>query len=300
MNQTRGKTDLVDHHIFNVDGQNFGNLPPINNIIIKVDDPDDKWLEETMHLLGGWRGTLRSTYIRWALAINGLDVAADRYADNAWSSRNRFVVHSINNAGQQVEIASWDGQTASESHRKTMPMLAAFGVMDLFGALEEVIFQMYRTYLIANPSSIVREFPDLKKLRREAQEDESKRGEWDQAICQRMDEWQRKKLYSGLDKVFLAYFKQARLTPPPSAINDTPKVWSSIIGGIALLRNCLTHGAKSVPIELAEFSQESYSAAFDFKEGEPIVVRLEHLQSVQMLFEQFLNSLNMALVRRVS
>jgi hypothetical protein len=53
-------------------------------------------------------------------------------------------------------IAEWDGPKAAEAHRQTMPMLAAFGLIDLYANLEEFVFEVYKVYLGANRDQFLR------------------------------------------------------------------------------------------------------------------------------------------------
>jgi hypothetical protein len=146
---------------------------------------------------------MRSTYIRWALSINGLEVAAQKYASAAWQKdpNRRFIVTSLRNEDEPgpdgrhqvipTIIAEWDGPTAAESHLKTMPMLAAFGVIDLYGNLEDFVFDIFKVFLNAHPEHLLRgdEFRNLRRLRREAEQDESKNGAWETAWQERLEKW---------------------------------------------------------------------------------------------------------------
>ena len=94
-------------------------------------------------------------------------------------------------------IAQWNGPTASQAHLNTMPMLAAFGVIDLYAHLEEVIFALYRTYLNYHHSQLLRgdEFKNLRRLKRAADKDATQCSSWEAAWQERLNSWQRKKLY---------------------------------------------------------------------------------------------------------
>ena len=76
-------------------------------------------------------------------------------------------------------------------------MLQSFKALELQTGL--------RVYFNNYPLTICegRDFSELRKLYRNR--DADKKEEWEQEWKKRLDNWHRKKLYDGLDKVFLAY-----------------------------------------------------------------------------------------------
>jgi hypothetical protein len=219
MSQARGDIDLVGHNIIFVPDWDAEFSPPINNAIIQATKPEEKWIEDITQQIGDWRAKLRSTYIRWALAINGLEVAANKYAAPKWAAQNQFFVTSLRLSDDNVAeavIAQWDGQTAADAHLKTMPMLAAFGIIDLYANLEEVVFAMYRTYLNHHPDLLLQgdEFKELRRLKKAAATDPMQRSDWEAAWQDRLNSWQRKRLYDGLGKVFKAFCDRTGLKTP--------------------------------------------------------------------------------------
>ena len=101
MSESRGDVDLVGHTVIVLPDRNVGPLPPIDNVIVRSTKPETRWLEQATAVIGEWRARLRSTYIRWALAINGLEVAAKRYSSPDWPKSKEFVVTS--------NAAEWEG-----------------------------------------------------------------------------------------------------------------------------------------------------------------------------------------------
>jgi hypothetical protein len=256
---------------------------------------------------------MRSTYIRWAISINGLEVAAEKYASVTWQRdpNRRFFVTSLRNEDEprpdgrrQVVptiIAEWNGPTASKAHRKTMPMLAAFGVIDLYGNLEDFVFDIFKVFLNAHPEHILRgdEFRDLRRLRHEAKRDESKKEAWDKAWKERLERWQRNKLYDGLGKVFRAFCTAAGLKTPSFHKYVTIENWAETIEIIGLVRNGLTHGVTVVTAEIADACKKPHAMTFDFQEGKPLTIRLDHLQGIDYFCEQLLTALNFSLIEKV-
>lgn len=305
VSDSRGHVDLVGHNIVSIPEEHVGPLPPIDNVIIHPTRPEEKWIEDVTMQIGDWRAKLRSTYIRWALAINGLHVAAERYADPQWQRPDkRFNVTSLRSNECVIDecvIAEWDGLTASEAHRKTVPMLSAFGIIDLYANLEEVIFVLYRTYLNYHPEKILVDdkFRDLRRLRRQAETDASQRSAWETAWQERLDSWHRNKVYDGLGKVFKAFCNSAGIKAPSIYKHTTVETWAESIDIIALVRNALVHGVTTVSEELSIACTKPYSTTFDFKEEEPLVIHLRHLQGVDLFCEQLLSALNLSLMELV-
>jgi len=213
----RGQFDLVGHHLIRYEEFSPGSLAAANNVIVPPDDPTDEWARVLMHMIGEWRAVLRSAYIRWAMAINGLHVAAAKYESETLAKE--FVVTSVrvdrSGADRTEVIAKYSFQEASEAHLKVQGMLCAHGFIDLYAGLEEMVFEFYRAYLSEKPDILIRgpAFAGLRKLQRESTSSEKrKKFGPKRPLTERLDEWQRKKLYDGLDKVFLA-FCQKRGTP---------------------------------------------------------------------------------------
>jgi len=308
MSELRGGFDLVGHNIYPPDAYK---LVPINNIIINPNNPADAWIGELTRKIGPWRARMRSTYIRWALSINGLDMASMKYEDPEWRSTKTFVVTSLRNEDEpgpdgkrQVVpaiIAEWDGATAAEAHRKTMPMLAAFGVMDLYGNLEEFVFDIFKVYINAHPEHLLKgdDFKELRRLRREAEHNDTKKAEWEAAWASRLEQWQRKKLYDGLGKVFRSFCASAGIKAPSFHRNVTADDWAETIDIIGLARNNLAHGVSIVTPDLANACTKPHAMTFDFEEGKPLTVELYHVQGVEFFCEQLLTALNFSLVEKV-
>jgi hypothetical protein len=301
MSVPRGDVDFVGHNLIPATDQAVAPTVPINNIVIKAHRPEDEWKEQAMRKIGDWRAKLRSTYMRWALAINGLEVAAARYAEPAWAARHKFTVTSLRKNGEVfafVPIAEWDGPTASDAHAKTMPTMAAFGVIDLYANLEEVVFDLYRIYLNHHPEVLLRgdDFKSLRELRSEAANDAGKRQEWEAAWEDRLDKWQREKLYTRLGKVFRALCSTAGIKTPSAYKHTTTETWAESIETIALVRNALIHGATTVSAELADACARPHAMTFDFELGRPLEVKLIHLQGVDLFCEQLLDGVNWSLV----
>ncbi|MDC0715106.1 hypothetical protein POL68_42050 [Stigmatella sp. ncwal1] len=104
---------------------------------------------------------------------------------------------------------------------------------------------------------------------------------WEDAWRNRLDTWQRKRLYDGLHRVFLAFC--------------TVETWAETIEGMGLVRHLLVHGESKVTAELAAFCAKPHSMKLGFKEGEPLSMHLFHLQAFEAFTDQLLNALNISL-----
>lgn len=297
----RGQSDFVGHVRIPAEAVDYDT--PINNVIAKAKTDRGKWLEDATELIGPTRAEIRSTYIRWALAINGLHVAAERYRDEGWQGTHAgFYVTSIraNHTGQgRIErIAQWDGETAASNHLVASPMLVAYGMIDLYACLEECVFKLHRAYLNEHPDRLLQgdEFKSLRKLRNRAAACDEAKNEWQAAWQKRCDEWQRKRIYDGLHKVFLALFADTGMAKPKAYKNTSPESWAESIRLVAVLRNSLMHGATEVSAELASLTGKPYSLGFDLKEGDRLSMELIHLQSIECFLDQLLNAVNLSLV----
>lgn len=294
----RDKPDFIGHQKFSVENIHQDATPLINNFIVEPKSDEDAWIKTTTEKIGDWRAYFRSTYIRWALTLNGLHVAKDRYESKKGEDVS-FKIDSLRAKGLE-NIALWDMETTGRNHAETIPMIAAWGLLDLYSCIEEFVFEFYRIYLTEHPESIIRgpEFSDLRRLRREAPKSVEKNQQWEEALDERLNSWQRKRLYEGLSKVFLSYTSATNIKTPSIYTKSTVEIWAETIKGIGELRNCFTHGVEVVTKDLSDFSAQPNSMLFDFKEGDPLNVQLHHLQSVECFLDQLLTAINLSLIER--
>lgn len=277
----RGQFDLVGHNLIKYEEFTPGSLLNANNIIVTPDDPQNDWMRALMVMIGDWRATLRSTYIRWAMAINGLHVAAAKYREDR--TAKGFVVRSVRADGpaaaRTAVIAKYSFEEAAEAHLRVQPMLCAHGFIDMYAGLEEMVFSFYRKFLSEKPDVLLRgpEFAGLRKLYRDSSIDAASKSAWETALSERLDQWQRKKLYEGLDKVFLGFSQNTGLK-------------------VALIRNLLIHGENIVPQELADFCSKPYCLGLHFEAGKTLRLSLLELQVFEAFTDQLLTALNLSLV----
>jgi hypothetical protein len=293
----RGQFDLVGHTLIRY--EELSSVEAANNWIITSENPNDDWSSALMKQIGEWRAVLRSTYIRWAMAINGLHVAAAKYEADA--SPKKFTVNSMRtgpSGPHQQVIAEYSFKEAADNHLKIQPMLCAHGFIDMYAGLEEMIFGMYRKYLTTNPDHLLEgaSYRDLRRLKNNARNSPREKAAWEEALRQRLDKWQRKKLYGGLDKVLLAFFHNAGLKTPAGYTQSTVETWSESIAGISLIRNLLIHGESHVPQELEDFCQKPHGLGFRFKTGGLLRLSILDLQLLELFCDSLLTAFNLSLM----
>lgn len=297
----RGHIDLVGHNRFTfIEAMQAGQ--PITNITYTAKKPEETWIENCTIGIGNWRAKFRSCYIMWALAINGLHLATEKYADPDWQRTTVFTISSLRLAQGGLEpsiIAEWPGEKAAQSHSETINLLCSWALIDLYSCIEEFVFDFYRFFLDQFPETLLKgeEFRKLRQLRHQARSDPTAAKEWEAAWSERLFNWQRKRLYDGLADVFLAFLSHAGLKSS-TYYSSNGEQWAETIGGIAELRNALVHGLQTVPEKLAIFSQKPNRMTFDFVQGEEIKLKLYHIQGVECFLDQLLTTLNMALLER--
>ena len=296
----RGTTDLVGHRVIQ-SSQLDVSRDPIHNVIVAAKTEQGRWIEEATRQIGPARARFRSTYFHWAMAINGLHIAAAKYAEFEWKSTRQFTIEGArtdeSGAVRKVTLAVWPGDEAASAHLATIPKMMAWGYIELYAALEEFVFQLFRSFHDHHPEHLLRggESRDLRKLRAEAEADPAKRAAWRDAWRARLDSWQRKKLYDSLHRVFLSFCQTSGIKEPADFSKTTVATWAETIEGIALVRHLLVHGESVVPESLAAFCAKPHSLGFGFKQGQPLRLELHHLQALECFADQLLNALNRSL-----
>jgi hypothetical protein len=298
------RDNLIGHHKFIITNPFISKSMEFDNLIIEATCDQEKWIEETTRKIGEWRGIFRSAYIKWAISINGLYLAKEKYETKKDDNSFVFKIQSLrngNNGGEYATIAEWDAEKSAQVHIDTVPMICTYGFTDLYNCLEEFVFDFYRIYWKYNPDNLIKgpEFRHLRKLRKESGDSEESKLKWEEAFEARLDAWQRNKLYDNLGKVFLSYCKEVGLEKPKSYTLSTPETWGESIKGISIVRNSIVHGAKKVSKELGDFCKKPYSLGFGFEEGKELKIGTARLQMVEVFTDQLLTSINLSLVEKV-
>jgi len=234
------------------------------------------------------------------MAINGLHVAAEKYSAPDWPKE--FVItgartDATGNARRAI-LAQWPGEQAAKAHLATVPKMMTWGYIELYAALEEFVFAIFRTYHEHHQDLLLRgdDFRELRKLKRETQTDPTRQTEWNAAWKARLDSWQRKKLYDSLHRVFTSFCETSGIKAPKSYSRTSVQTWAETIEGIALVRHLLVHGEEVVTQELEAFCMKPHSLSFGFQKGQPLRLELHHLWAIECFTDQLLNALNLSLV----
>jgi hypothetical protein len=269
---------------------------------VRARTPAEAWAEEATSQIGEWRTLTRSVYIRWAITINASVLARERYRtidpDRALTVGG---LRMVDGQLAKVQLALWPARQASERYEQTTPLIAAYGVSDMFGALEDVVFEFYEIVLSHNPMPIIRgeEFCNIRRLWRQRAESAEASSAWQEAWADRFEKWRRKRAYDGLHSVFRALFEHAGLQRPSRFRQTDVEDWCRTIEMISELRHLIVHGAPIVSEKLAELSNTPTSLTFDFVAGAQLDVQLHHLQSVECFCDQLLNAINLSIFEKV-
>jgi hypothetical protein len=269
-----------------------------------VADEESKWVQEVNEVVMEFGGVFHSIFLRWAVTINGLHVAADKYSDPEWKKKGMgFAVQGIRNrkdgsGSELTNVRVWDGSMASKVHSSSIPMLAAWAFCNMYSCLEEFIFNIFKVYLNSNPLEICKgsEFKDIRRLYNERDQSNEQHSAWVEAWSERLESWHRKKLYDGLEKIFKNFISKTGLQIPSFYqgeydYNDIAKT----LGGISLIRNCFIHGVTKVPQELALFCKDFQSSFFNFTEGERFSLSIHDLATLEHFTDTFTQTLNKSL-----
>ncbi|MDL2290561.1 hypothetical protein LJC09_00445 [Desulfovibrio sp. OttesenSCG-928-F20] len=262
-----------------------------------------KWIENTIICLQEWEGKFTETYCKWAVAINGLFQAEEKYRVKLADPNRGFGISSYrmlrpNSPPEQIYIERMSFSDAADLHINTAPYLSAWGVIDLYRNIEDFIFLLYKIYLNENPQKIIRDFPELKKAFRERNSSSAALQEWNALWEDRFDAWRRKTVYKGIKKNFLAYCKDTKFKKA-DFMTSTHNEWAESLEGIALLRHCVIHGVRSTPKELAKFCTKPHSLGFQFEANRPIVIELHHLMAIEYFCLQLVNALHAGYIANI-
>jgi len=295
------KYDFVGHTVYDADDAKRPKDSPVNNVILRPENPELKWIELTTERLGHWRAKFRSAYIGWSVTINGLFIAHDKYSSEDWKKNHKFKVSSIRGEDGYAAIkpiALWESSKVADAHMRPIKMLCCYCVIDFYAVLEEFVFDFYQIYLRHHPEEIIRG-PEYRDLRAMYAARETEPELWESAFEKRLNEWRRKRLYDGLGKVFRAYILKAQLQSPSWHKATTVDSWGECIDALSELRNCLVHGSEYPSELLYEFSKKPHSMGFNFEKDKAIDLEVGHLMNIECFFDSLLSAINGAFVEKV-
>tara|TARA_R100001086_G_scaffold185176_1_gene103586 strand:+ start:477 stop:1418 length:942 start_codon:yes stop_codon:yes gene_type:complete len=271
------------------------------DLVVAEEDNTPRWISKTSASIPEFRGDARDIYLRWAITINAMHVARDRYVDRPDLG---LETHSIRTdrtgKAKKTVIETWNGPDAARNYNIATPLLAAYALTDLFGVLEEIIFDLYAIYLEDNPLTILkgRDFSHVRKLYHDRKNNENAMKRWENEWIQRLEKWRRNRVYDGLHKVFLAYIRDTGLRRPNHFDRTDFQDWSKTIEAIGEARNLVTHGVGTVSQRLEELSNPEHNNIFIFKSGESLEINIDHLSFVECFFDQLFNTLSISVFEK--
>lgn len=262
---------------------------------------ENQWICNANKITMDFGDTFESIFLRWAVTINGLHVASEKYKEKEWLSGNRFFLvqgirNSLDGSGPElVNVRVWKPDMAAQIHETSIPMLSAWAFCNMYSCLEEFIFKIFRAYLEAYPLIICKgkEFQELRKAYHNKNQNDEMHKTWRQMWSKRLETWHRNKLYDGIEKVFNYFISETNLKIPEGYkeeynYSDIAKT----LGGIALIRNCFIHGVTTVPQELEEFCSDFRRVFFNFKAGEKFQITVHELATFEYFMDTFTQTLN--------
>jgi hypothetical protein len=300
MRSTRQQSNFTPQEIVDWDDV-YALAGRVTNLIHVSEKPGEQWIVETTKGIGDWRAVIRTTHMRWRIAIDALLQAAEdcsRLPDSQCFSVT--ALRAGERGAEEIVLGEWSGEEAASNHCQTAQLLPAYGIADILGAWEETQFAMYRIFLNYHPQALMKgEHKNLRPIYYSRHKNAAGADAWHCAWKQRLDEWQRRKLYDGLGKIFLGYMYQTGLKRPSMYHRATIEDWADNIEAVAELRNLITHGGAIVSEKLGAIGTKPASMGFDFVVGEPLRVELRHLKLVECFFDQLLSAINLALIEKV-
>jgi hypothetical protein len=118
--------NLIERRMISIIAPDHNAEKPVKWIDFECEDPARQWIKEANSITMDFGGVFHSIFLRWAVAVNGLHVAADRYKSTEWiDSGKRFTVTGFRNAldgsgPSQTHVRIWDGSRASEVHSSSI------------------------------------------------------------------------------------------------------------------------------------------------------------------------------------
>ena len=292
-----GTVDLIGHNVLG----DFAFFEPeyITNLIYISEHDEAKWIEDTTKHIPVVRALSRSTYFQWAMAINGLHIAQEKYNSKEWKkTRRKFVIRSQFPTGMK-NMVEWSGPRAADAHIKTVNKMAAWGYIELYAVLEKSILDFYEIYIDHHPNILLRgaDNKDIRALQRKARDgNQSDKNKWTEAWNAKKDKWRKRKLYNGLHKVLLGYINASGLEKPSGYKRDV-NTWGKTLEAIGMIRHLLVHGAAEYTKELEDLCKLPY-IQFPCREGDTIEMSTQHLQSILLFTEQLWDALNISLMEK--
>ena len=292
--------NFMESALIDISMADHNDLEKYKFIIHEYKKAHHQWIKKSDELTREFAGVFHSAFLRWAVTVNGLNVAAEKYSSMDWKNANKgLTVSGIrhNESNSQYEaiiLKTWDGNMAAQVSKSSIPMLAGWAFCNMYACIEEFILKLCRIYLEEHPDYLIQgqEFRELRKLYSAQKLDPTLRSKWFEKLNVRLDDWHKKIVFKGMEKIFNKYITFSKIEMPNkykglATYSDIGKT----LGGISLIRNCFIHGVTTVPKELEEFCHDFTGLAFHFVAGSKFRIGLTDLA----LFECFASKLTATL-----
>ena len=266
----------------------------IKHIAFETENEDLSWLEESSKLGLLYHATFHSIFLKWAVAGNGLHVAADKYKGR--KDGQVFRISGYRSDGKAiipVSLHDYPGNIASQLHVEASLILAGWGFCSLYSGIEEMLFLLFKLYYAHDPENLLQgdEQKPLKALYRKREDNESSKAVWEAAFAERFDQWRVHKGYQGMEKNFSNYVRVTKLDFTSASMVPVEK-WGKTLNIVSEIRNCFVHGARTVSPKLAGLCATPESFGFSFTEGEPFRIDMNDLAILEMFLDEFTTMLN--------
>jgi hypothetical protein len=296
----RNRVRFLEQQVLEVNHPAIDQPGSVQNLIYKTDDPAIKWIETATSRIGDWRASERSVFMRWAITINALHVARDRYRDSPEILLTIDTLRTDAGRTERVHLAGWRGDEAARNHEATIPMMAAYAVQDMFGILEEIVLELYEIFVRGNPSILMRgdEYKPLRAAFRAKDDGEAEEAAFTAMWEERIAGWRRNRTFDGLHRVFGTFWAAAGLVRPSWYRLTDVDDWLRVMETIGEIRHLVTHGEDKVSKRLGDLCAGQPNLGMTFKEGERLEVTLQDLWIVEHFVDQLLNAINMSLIEK--
>lgn len=262
------------------------------------DDSNTKWISEVTSRISDYKVFAKSVYMRWAITINALHVARDRYASDDRLALAVDHLAMTPKGPEREHMVIWSGHQTAENYTSIIPTISAYAIQDMFGALEEIIFDIYETYINYNKLEILKgpDFRELRRLLRDQEDSPEKKLDFESAWDDRLDSWRRKKIYDGLHRVFKSFWNRAKLSRPSWYKETDVDDWAKTIELFSELRNLITHGEDFASSRLELLSNDQPFLGLKYVAGELLDPDLFAMMVMESFIEKFLGALNFSLM----
>jgi len=273
-------------------------IPTLFSVQYKGIPPDGKeGIVEIINKTDDFKRKFRSSYVRWALTINALNVSQKYYSEHSDKRLGVGFLRIENKEFEMKNLIIMEASKAKENTNRCLDVISAYGVFDLYGCFEEIIFDLYEIYLNFYPEKLIsgKDHKDARVLFRKRNENDEDRLAWCEYLRGRIEKWRRKRVYDKMSDVFYAFICDVGLKDNEQFSRHMTSMKKGI-NAISELRNIITHGGDAVTETLASFCDEGRNPMFPYKVGDKISVNLFTLASTEYFFDSIISDINRELM----